>query len=432
MSDGKPRILIYSNPPSAASGYGVSTKYLVEGLVKRGYDAGVLANWGYMGQPTQMPVLDDEGQIVGEYSLCPHDGYGLGEAGAIEMAKSWKADLVIANYDNWVLNALYKGLKAARIPSCSWAMFDFLPEHGDALWRNLVNATYVVPYTMYAKEQFDKHLSYVNDHIYLGVDTKIFRPEVGNVYPDIGEVTKAMFKARRGVPEDCFLVMINKMNKGDRPNLPGMLEGFKIFAENNPDVKPYLYLHTDMNSGGGKPLDRIIIDLGLQDIHRYTEAHEYKIGCTTTQMAALYNSADVLCNASLSEGFGLPIAEALSCGIPVVSTNAMAMKELLEPVCKELLVEPATKWWHQVPGCYVIPDVHGIADALEKSLSRDPEKDRVTLSAYGCGNFDWEIILDKWEVAIERTLEVSDETCLKIPQTSARLKKTADAVEVIE
>jgi glycosyltransferase involved in cell wall biosynthesis len=45
-------------------------------------------------------------------------------------------------------------------------------------------------------------------------------------------------------------------------------------------------------------------------------------------MAHLYNSLDVLMNASSGEGFGVPIIEAQACGVPVLTHNATSMTEL--------------------------------------------------------------------------------------------------------
>jgi glycosyltransferase involved in cell wall biosynthesis len=49
------------------------------------------------------------------------------------------------------------------------------------------------------------------------------------------------------------------------------------------------------------------------------------------QMPAYYSLADVYVSPSLLEGFGLPLAEALACETPVVTTNAGAAAEVIGP-----------------------------------------------------------------------------------------------------
>jgi glycosyltransferase involved in cell wall biosynthesis len=46
------------------------------------------------------------------------------------------------------------------------------------------------------------------------------------------------------------------------------------------------------------------------------------------ELAALYRGARCLVYASLYEGFGIPVAEALACGCPVVTTAGSPMAEL--------------------------------------------------------------------------------------------------------
>jgi glycosyltransferase involved in cell wall biosynthesis len=56
------------------------------------------------------------------------------------------------------------------------------------------------------------------------------------------------------------------------------------------------------------------------------------------EMPACYGMADVYVSPSLMEGFGLPLAEALACGTPVVTAQAGAASEVVGP--GGILVEP--------------------------------------------------------------------------------------------
>src|SRR5690606_25801517 len=55
-------------------------------------------------------------------------------------------------------------------------------------------------------------------------------------------------------------------------------------------------------------------------------------------LRALYKGAAALVFCSLSEGFGLPILEAMSMGVPVITSNISSMKEIAEGYA--LLVNP--------------------------------------------------------------------------------------------
>ena len=55
----------------------------------------------------------------------------------------------------------------------------------------------------------------------------------------------------------------------------------------------------------------------------------YHVGVSDTELAALYCRAWVYVSPSTYEGFGLPYAEALACGTPVVATPNDGSHEML-------------------------------------------------------------------------------------------------------
>jgi glycosyltransferase involved in cell wall biosynthesis len=56
------------------------------------------------------------------------------------------------------------------------------------------------------------------------------------------------------------------------------------------------------------------------------------------ELPELYNLADVFVYPSLYEGFGLPVLEAMACGVPVVTSNVSSMPEVVGEA--GLLVDP--------------------------------------------------------------------------------------------
>jgi glycosyltransferase involved in cell wall biosynthesis len=90
------------------------------------------------------------------------------------------------------------------------------------------------------------------------------------------------------------------------------------------------------------------------------------------ELAALYRGARCLVYASLYEGFGIPVAEALACGCPVVTSAGSPMAELAEG--DAALVDPT--------------DVAAIRDGIARAVRPAPRR------------------VAGWEQVAERTLAV--------------------------
>jgi glycosyltransferase involved in cell wall biosynthesis len=82
---------------------------------------------------------------------------------------------------------------------------------------------------------------------------------------------------------------------------------------------------------------QLVRDLGLAD------QVVQRTGVSRNELVDLYNQADVLVMPSLYEGFGLPVLEAMACGLPVVASRRGALAEvaggaavMVEPEVEEL------------------------------------------------------------------------------------------------
>ncbi|MEA1959599.1 MAG: glycosyltransferase family 4 protein [Chloroflexota bacterium] len=142
-----------------------------------------------------------------------------------------------------------------------------------------------------------------------------------------------------------------------------------------------------------------IVDRGLPD-NEYTPALVERCGLngsaeftgrvTTEELAMHYNRAAVAVVPSLYEGFGLPAAEAMSCGLPVISTTAGALPEVVADGESGILVPPG--------------DHEAIAAALRRLLSDDDLRRDM-----GRAGRDRVERMFNWEEAAKKTLEVYQE-----------------------
>lgn len=99
--------------------------------------------------------------------------------------------------------------------------------------------------------------------------------------------------------------------------------------------------------------------------HAFGVADEYHTMLTPPQMADLYRRADVLlCPSDETEGFGLPVLEAMACGLPCAVTDIPAFRSFDRP----------DDYARFVP----VGDVGGMAAALEWLMDSPHELRRLT------------------------------------------------------
>ena len=108
------------------------------------------------------------------------------------------------------------------------------------------------------------------------------------------------------------------------------------------------------------------------------------------ELARLYSSAEIAVTASLYEGFGLPAAEAMACGTPVIATRAGALPEIVGEYGTGILVPPA--------------DPPALAAAIKRLLADRPLRQRMGEAARKRIEESF-----SWEVAARKTLEVYEE-----------------------
>jgi len=106
-------------------------------------------------------------------------------------------------------------------------------------------------------------------------------------------------------------------------------------------------------------------------------------------LAKLLAGATALVFPSIYEGFGLPLLEAMSCGVPVISSNAASMPELVGGT--GVLLDPF--------------DTEGMATAMERLASSPEERNRLGQSGLDRSRlFTWDACVNATLQAYHRTL----------------------------
>ena len=166
---------------------------------------------------------------------------------------------------------------------------------------------------------------------------------------------------RQGTP---FFLWSGSVNP--RKNLPRVIAAFERVAA---DVPHHLVLTGGLGWDAEETLRRVLASRFGDRIHlpgRVSDA----------ELRGLYQRADGFVFASLMEGFGLPILEAMACGCPVITSDISSMPEVAGDAA--LMVDPT--------------DADEIAGALRR-VATDPAL-RQTLATKGrarAAQFRWDI-----------------------------------------
>src|SRR5690606_6532176 len=147
-------------------------------------------------------------------------------------------------------------------------------------------------------------------------------------------------------------------NKGypDRKAFQVQLRGWAEFAKDKPHAR--LHIHTEPTPMyGGIDFGALVSNLGIADKVTFPDRYENFMGYPQERLALLYNAADMFMGASMSEGFGIPLIESQSCGLPVITTNFSAMPELVR---WGVAVDPLDMFWTPMNAWQAWPNARGI------------------------------------------------------------------------
>lgn len=139
-------------------------------------------------------------------------------------------------------------------------------------------------------------------------------PEVVTIYPPVSNsfqpiTDKSEIRKELNLPTDKILIL-NVSSDDPRKNTPAILKTLRLLGKNYDLVRV------------GKPLG---VGYSFSRVDEIT-------------LNKIYNACDALLFPSLDEGFGYPIVESMTVGVPVVASNIDVFKEVAKD--NAILVEP--------------------------------------------------------------------------------------------
>src|SRR3990167_9328236 len=292
---------------------------ICEGLTKKGHEVKVI---GLQYKCDEPPY---------DFSIIPAGN--LQEVLAIlqNMFNMWTFEYLIVTLDIPVQEAFLREIK--KVGNVPFKYIGIFPIEGDPLclsWGMVImqmDKAYVISH--FGLDEAKKIGINNAEYIEIGVDTDLWRVPTKD---ERNNLRRAL-----GFEEDEFVVLTVADNQ-ERKHLSRSMEMFtdflyeakdvdihKIRTENLvPKKKAKYVLVTRKHLAFGWRIDDLAQDLGILN-HLET----YERGMSFKELWSLYAVADVFLLASKAEGLGLPLLEAMACGVPVIGTNCTAVAEVL-------------------------------------------------------------------------------------------------------
>lgn len=279
-------------------------------------------------------------------------------------------------------------------------------------WSNTIKAAdKVVAMTKYGQKIL-KANGIESEVIYHGVDTSVFKP--------VSEENKKQLKTNVGLGGDKFVfgAMFKNMQ---RKNPEKLLQAFRILLNsktipNAEKEKLMLLIHTNPRPSGGGEFDLIqqSADYGLQPGKNVVFSTG---GIPAEFLPNIFNSMDVFIHLGTMEGFGLPIIEAMSSGLPIIGVDSCTIPELIGecgliskvPTYDKQGKNKISFGSYNGVECDMV-DPWDVAEKMEK-LFQDPKLRQdlgFKATEKSLKEFDWRIINHKWNDLVKSFI-ISDE-----------------------
>lgn len=113
-----------------------------------------------------------------------------------------------------------------------------------------------------------------------------------------------------------YILFVGKFSK--RRNIPQLIEAFAKIRKEHEIPHGLLLIGQELV---GQDLQRLISNLGVEDsvVRKEFATHD--------ELVRIYNAADLFVYPSSYEGFGMPVLEAMACGVPTIALRNSAFLE---------------------------------------------------------------------------------------------------------
>lgn len=388
------KILWYGDSAILHTGFATVARNVLSGLAKM-----------YPGQYEVAQLgLNHHPYASYDHNIYPFDiimPYGSDPTSALRSyCEVFKPDLVIMNHDLWITKF---AVEDGALPNRKFPIAFYQPIDGVTItggvplsWQETIQKQdFTITYAEWARDAYLRVCPEMTDRISAishGVDTKLFRPE-----PQLKQSNN----------DDSILVGMVAMNQY-RKDHPTLLRAIAKVAKKFPNIK--LYMHCPVTNRIGFDLRQLIVDYGISDNVIDTSVDGVRVsegGIALLQdMPGIYNMLDMHVLSTTGEGFGLPHAEAMACGIPSLATDYTTLHDLM-PFKWQRVEVSDFRVLHNIPLQRALTDPNDLAEKIS-DLCAMSSKERQQLGLQ-CRQrilpYDWSNIIPLWHDHIQYMIQ---------------------------
>jgi len=308
------RVLILGDSPLLQTGFGRVSKHALDAFLRAGFEVGVVTalQTTKANPTTDLPVT----------LFVPEDGDELGLRKAIDVIQVWQPDVVYATGDPGNVGA-FTAIIPARIPFVSYIPIEGSPVVHEG-WRTVLSYIDFFTCSEFGSKVIEESIGRKVPYVYHGVDRDVFNP----LTPE----ERVVYRQRLGW-DDKFVIICLAQNVR-RKQIPRLIEAVSILKQKFNQKDILLYLHTvpyQQHWLEGWNLPEIADTFGVHDEVVFNPLLPTRFSTVPERgnldvpgVRELLSSADLFVLPSQVEGFGLPIAEAMASGTPVMVTRYAA------------------------------------------------------------------------------------------------------------